>query len=196
MAQNLASETVSSTPPPSRQSIDRVASQNSPQPINYPRAVNAPRIDVSGSYLFLRDELVDQNMQGWLLSVSGIVSSSFAIVGEVGGSYKGLDVLGTNIANISMHSFLGGPRFMARGTPNMTPFGQVLAGVVRGSFSAFGEGDSGTRFALQPGGGVDLWFMKNIGVRIGGDYRHIFGVDQDDNQFRFHAGLVVGGGER
>ena len=37
-----------------------------------------------------------------------------------------------------------------------------------------------------------LWVTRNVGVRVGGDYRRTFGDIEDPNGIRFHAGIVVG----
>ena len=87
---------------------------------------------------------------------------------------------------------MSGARFQVPASARVTPFGQLLAGAVRLSGGAMGQSSSDTRFALQPGGGVDVWFTRNVGVRVGGDYRRMFGDIDDPNAIRFHAGIVVG----
>jgi len=69
-------------------------------------AQQTPAVDVSGSYSFLRDQEVEQNFHGWLVSVAGNMNDWFGIVGEVGGNYKTVTILGTDL-DLSVHSFLG-----------------------------------------------------------------------------------------
>src|SRR5207249_1242327 len=61
------------------------------------------------------------------LSVAGNFNSCFGIVGEVGGNYARYQVLGTDI-DLSMHSFVGGPRFSSRNVARATPFARLLVG--------------------------------------------------------------------
>jgi opacity protein-like surface antigen len=93
----------------------------------------------------------------------------------------------------NVFAYGGGVKFAGRASPNATVFAQVVAGVARLSVSGLGESESTTEFMLQPGAGVDLYFSRNVGVRIGGDYRRIL-VDLQDglDEFRFHAGIVIG----
>jgi hypothetical protein len=161
-------------------------------------AQDLPAFDVSGSYSFLRDQEVEENFHGWLASITGNVNRWLGITGEFGGNYKTLDVSGSDV-RVSVHSFLGGPRFVGRANPKITPFAQILLGAARASESHADEDeldDSTTEFALQPGGGVDVWLRPNVGLRVGGDYRRIFTEDEGTNEFRFHVGIVFTGRSR
>ena len=98
--------------------------------------------------------------------------------------------------DLSVHSFLGGPRVSFHGNPTVAPFGHVLLGAARVSGSVFGMRESETEFALQPGGGVDVWLRRNFGIRVGGDYRRIFFEGEGADEFRIQLGVVVTGGSR
>lgn len=157
-----------------------------------------PAVEISGGYSFLRDQDIEENLHGWLASVSGNVTRWLGIVGEVGGNYKTVTLFDTDF-DFSVHSFMAGARFSARGPGNVTPFGQVLVGAARGSISVLDESESSTEFAVQGGGGVDFWVRPRLAIRVGGDYRRIVVNEDDDgglNEFRFYAGLVVGAGTR
>jgi opacity protein-like surface antigen len=154
-------------------------------------AQDAPKFDVSGEYSFLRDSELEQSFHGWLLSAAGNMSSVLGIVGEVGGNYKTISVLGTDL-ELSVHTFMAGVRFSSRANEKVTPFGQIVAGAARAAGSAFGESESATEFALQPGGGVDIWITPTVGIRAGADYRRIFS-DPGTNEFRLHFGVVFAG---
>jgi opacity protein-like surface antigen len=158
-----------------------------------PAAAQGPRFDVSGGYSVLRDTEIDQNFNGWVASVSGNLNPWFGVVGEVGGNYKS-ETFETIDVDLSMYSFMGGARFTSRANPAIAPFAQVLAGGVRLGASFAGESDSQTKFALQPGAGLDIWFAPYVGLRVGGDYRHIFlEEDEGPDEFRFHVGIVIAG---
>jgi len=153
-------------------------------------AQETPSFDVSGGYSFLRDQEVEENFHGWVASVTGNLSPLLGITGEIGGNYKTVDVIGTDVS-LSVHSFLVGPRLAARTNPAFTPFVHVLDGAARGSASVLGQSESATDFALQPGGGVDFWVRENVGVRAGADYRRVFSEGEGSNEFRFQLGIVL-----
>jgi opacity protein-like surface antigen len=157
-------------------------------------AQDTPTVDVSGGYSFLRDQDVEENFHGWLAAVAGNINPWLGIVGEVGGNYKTLQLFATEVS-FSVHSFMFGPRISSRQNQSVTPFFQVLLGAARASGSVFGQSDSTTEFAIQPGGGADFWLRPNVGIRVGGDYRRIV-ADEGTNEFRFHAGIVLGAGMR
>lgn len=174
----------------------RVVADRTPTPIDTAPtlAQQTPAVDISGGYSFLRDQEIETNFHGWVASMAGNVNEWFGIVGEVGGNYRTLQAFDTDI-DLSVHSFLAGPRFSGRGA-QVTSFGQVLLGVARASAGVLGETASVTEFALQPGGGVDVWLRPNVGIRVGGDYRRIFAEGAGTNEFRFHVGIVVAAGIR
>ncbi|HTG75496.1 MAG TPA: OmpA family protein, partial [Terriglobia bacterium] len=43
-------------------------------------------------------------------------------------------------------------------------------------------------FGLQPGGGIDYWLTRRLGVRVGADYRNVNFSSRD--YFRFQSGVV------
>src|SRR5262245_7389866 len=57
-------------------------------------AQEAPSFDVSGGYSFVRDQEIEENLHGWVGSVTGYFSPAFGITGELGGNYKTLQLLG------------------------------------------------------------------------------------------------------
>jgi opacity protein-like surface antigen len=116
-------------------------------------------------------------------------------VGEVGGNYKSITVLGTSI-DLNVHSFLAGARFASRQNPSYMPFGQFLVGAARASAGVLGVSESNTAFAFQPGAGVDIALTEKVGVRVQGDYRAIRDEGQTTSEFRFAVGVVFGVGAR
>jgi Outer membrane protein beta-barrel domain len=147
-------------------------------------------------YEFLRheQESFEENFpMGWSAGFAWNTNRWLSLVGDVGGSYKSLEFEGVDVLDMSIHSFLAGPRF-SRSRGKVAPYGQVLAGFARGSVSVLGVGlESSSEFALQPGGGVDFFFNETFGARVGADYRRIF-ADEGLNEFRIIAGVIVGFG--
>jgi Outer membrane protein beta-barrel domain len=172
----------------------------------------APAYDVSVGYSLLRDEeLADldltETLHGWLASVGFNFNRWFGVVGEIGGNYGTIDFepppefpVGPIELDLKVLSFMGGPRFASHASPSFTPYGQFLFGVARGTVEVLDESESSSEFAIQPGGGIDIWMIPDIGIRVGADYRRIFIDDIEDgggsNEFRFHVGIVIRGGSR
>ena len=67
----------------------------------------------------------------------------------------------------------------------------IRAGFGGVTLASFSEEFSGTNFALQVGGGVNLLVTYKVGVRVGMDYLRIFEEGGGGNVFRFGAGIVV-----
>ena len=151
--------------------------------------------NVAVSYSVVHDsELEETFPTGWAFAVTGNISPMLAAVGEIGGNYKSVTIIGTDV-NLRVHAFLGGLRFMKQRN-DVVPFAQVLLGGVHGSVSALGEGEGETGFAIQPGGGVDFTVSPRLRVRAQGDFRIIRFEGENTNEFRFAAGLVFGFGSR
>jgi outer membrane protein with beta-barrel domain len=158
-----------------------------------PAFAQAPRAEISGGYSFLRDQDLNMNFNGWVGSVTGNFNRWFGVEGEAGGNYKTTQVLGSDI-NMSVHSFVAGPRFTARTGEGLeiTPFAHVLVGAAHGTASFLGTGASTTNALFQPGGGIDYWLRPKVGIRFGGDYRRLFAEGGGANEFRFHIGVILG----
>jgi hypothetical protein len=66
--------------------------------------------DVAVGYSILHDSDAGETFpMGWLFAGGVNVGSNVALVGEAGGNYKTVSVLGTDV-NLRVHSFLGGVR--------------------------------------------------------------------------------------
>ena len=137
---------------------------------------------------------------GWLAAVSVSLTKNLAVVGEIGGNYKSETVTayGYDVdVNLSEYAFLGGVKVQG-GSPKARPFFQTLFGISRYSGGSdaggFDVSVSTNEFAIQPGGGVDVFFSKSVGLRIQGDYRFVMGEEENSNEFRFAAGVVIGFG--
>ena len=180
-------------------------------------AQSAEKGDVAFGYQFLNVSSSGSNMDsqslptGWFADLAGNLSRSVAVVAQVGGNYKSISesvtfggASASANADIRIYQFMGGIRFSGRANPTVVPFGHVLAGANYGSVSYSGTGnvggqtvysvngaDSGTNFALQAGGGSNIWMTRTVGLRIGVDYLRVFAGDGDANVFRFGAGLGI-----
>lgn len=138
----------------------------------------APRIQVFGGYVYVRDQDLDGSFPvGFALGAGGTVTDWLGIVGEISGSARQFDLengdLRVNDLRLNLFSFLVGPQFSKRTSTIVTPFFQVLLGRARASGSVYGESLSSTQFAVQPGGGIDVAITPRLGVRVEGDYRVI-----------------------
>jgi len=83
--------------------------------------------------------------------------------------------------NDSFTAMLGGARFGFQGTPTVSPFAEVTAGLVR-----WGRSD----FAVQYGGGADVAFGRAPWkLRLAGGMASIFAGGRTFNAFRFAVGV-------
>ena len=164
-----------------------------------PAAAQAvPKAELSVGYQFLRaqqgDEFKESFPAGWYADVVGNVTSMLGIVGEVGGNYKTVTFDRTDV-KAKFHNFAGGVRVSGRKNAKAVPFGQVLFGGLRTSFSGGGDSDKDTNKIVQVGGGAKVMQSADasFGVNIGADYIRVFLPDEDQgaNVFRFVVGINV-----
>jgi opacity protein-like surface antigen len=152
-------------------------------------AQDTPRAEIGAGYSAMREGDAEEWFPiGWIADVAVNPSSWFGVVGEAGGHYKTIDFDGFEV-DLQVHTFMAGTRFTGRGNPRVTPFGQMLAGMVRESF----DGISQNVFALQPGAGVNLYFTDSVGARLQGDYRGLYDKDEEDwiGEARVSFGVVI-----
>lgn len=171
--------------------------------------------DASAGWRILRafDAGIDGSSEsfplGWYGDVSFNLGSEFALVGDVSGAYKSIEVSETVInttvnsnADITIHTFMGGLRYSLRQSPQFVPFAQVLFGVAHGSLDleqsvitpgrptmSLSESDSSNEFAFELGGGVTMPATESIDLRIGVSYLRI-GADDGGNAVRASVGAV------
>jgi hypothetical protein len=172
------------------------------------------KAEVSLGYqmLTLKDEDDSETLGlGWYADLAGNIGPLFAVVVQVGGSYKSIEnsatfngFTGTVTADIKMHQFLGGVRLGPRGTA-IEPYVELLAGAVNGSVDVSnsvvgggqtiisqGSSDSSTDAAVQVGGGVTIWLSRSIGLRGALAYMRVIGEDEGTNVVRAAGGLTFG----
>lgn len=148
--------------------------------------------EISGGYApvhDLRDEVTLP--AGWMAGAALDLTPAFSVVADFSGQYKTISLF-TGDARLSVLSAMGGMRASARVGP-LTEFGQVLAGVVRTSGSAYGSTTTGSSFGVQPGVGIDYPQTGRWGARAELDVRLLTAQTDGQNngwQFRFVAALV------
>ena len=131
-----------------------------------------PKVEVSVGYVVVRDQDIYRETfpLGWNIDVATQMTRRLTIVGEVGGAYRHVDLLGTGF-DLSVHTLMAGPRLSGWQSGRLAPFAHILVGGALVRASVFGERSSTIMLALQPGAGVDVRLTDLVGVRIGGDYR-------------------------
>jgi outer membrane immunogenic protein len=130
------------------------------------------------------------------------VSRSLGIVGEIA-SQDGSNISGSG-ADLTLTSFLAGPRYRRKVAGRFGPFVQVLLGGAHagGSLAPGSSGLPGSAngFAMIAGGGIDIGLTRHIALRaFEADYyltRFDNGVNDHQNNLRIAAGVIIrlGGG--
>jgi len=122
---------------------------------------------------------------------------NFSAVAEFSGQHA--DNINGSGEDLTLLSYLFGPRYTVRKWDRWRPFGQVLVGGAHssGTFEPAFAGGSGSfnAFAMTAGGGLDVEATTHLGVRLieGDYYLTLFpnGVNARQNNLRISAGLIV-----
>lgn len=157
-----------------------------------PAAAETPPPEIFGGYQFVHDPKNDISLPaGWIAGAAVPLSGWLAAVADASGGYKTEDAFGARV-RLSAHALLFGARAGAR-IGRLAEFAQILAGVVRGSGTAFGFTETSSAFAVQPGAGVDYPVSKHMAARGQVDVRFIRnkpGGNEAGYEYRFAASLV------
>ncbi|HTZ75340.1 MAG TPA: outer membrane beta-barrel protein [Candidatus Aquilonibacter sp.] len=102
-------------------------------------------------------------------------------------------------ANLTMYTFLGGPRFTLHSRRRLAPFGKVLVGGAHASGDLVpltsGLPGSSTVFAMTAGGGADFGISSGLSIRlIDAEYlytRFPNGTNNHQNNVSLAAGIVI-----
>ena len=121
---------------------------------------------------------------------------SLALVGEAG-SERASNIDGTP-ADLTLTSFLGGPRYSLHRSNRIVPFAQLLLGGAHATGAltpgASGAAGSANSFAMTAGGGVEVKLASHVALRVfQADYylaRFDNGVNNQQNNFQISAGIV------
>lgn len=131
---------------------------------------------------------------GW---VAFNLTRSLGIVGEIA-SQRASNISSTGV-DLTLTSFLAGPRFRWSHTRHFAPFAQALLGGAHasGSLAPGSSGLSGSpnTIALIAGGGLDIALTRHIALRaLEADYyltRFDNGVNDHQNNLRIAAGVII-----
>ena len=156
-------------------------------------ATAQPRtVEISGGYTFVHDAKNDISLPaGWIAGGAVTITGWLAAAADVSGSFKAEEAFGTAL-HFRPHAIVGGGRVHAR-LGRATEFAQVLAGVVRGSGTAFGFTDATNAFAVQPGVGLDYPLNDRLAARGQLDVRFIRNQPEGNEagyEYRFSAAVV------
>jgi hypothetical protein len=150
-----------------------------------PASAQTGGTNVAFGYSFLRllDDVDESMPVGWLVSFAAPVNrTSIALVGEIAGNYRSDDGI-----TLRLHTAQGGVRIFGDVDSGVTPFAQVLAGVM-----AFGCcGGSSKYFSLEPGGGIDLAVGRAVSVRLAASLPIAFSDGDTSHGLRLQAGVVL-----
>jgi outer membrane immunogenic protein len=128
-------------------------------------------------------------------------SHRLALVGEVGSEYA--SSINATTGDLTLTSFLGGPRYTRHPGNRMAPFAQLLLGGAHASGAltpaTSGLSGSANAFAMAAGGGLDLDLSRHWALRLFQlDYyltRFNNGVNDHQNNLRFGGGVAFRFGE-
>ena len=146
-------------------------------------------------------QFILNNVLGWNAGATVRVTDFLGVTADFSGYYRSLDPIdidGSDVeANLSIHSFLFGPRFVRRGQL-MRPFAHALFGFGRLDATAKADSEStefdDTNFAGSIGGGLDVVVHPKVSIRaIQIDYfplRQSFRETLTLNNFRWGTGIV------
>jgi hypothetical protein len=158
-------------------------------PATVARAQDTATGDVAVSYSYLRFQEGDgyDVPAGWLLSASWRFAPLLSVVGQGSGNYRSEDDQW-----LMVHSYMGGLRVSSGSRAAIRPYAEFLAGAATGSCCGVG---SETKFAIEPGGGVDFALATRTAVRLGVGFPMILADEDTTNLFRLQIGVVfrVGG---
>ncbi len=124
------------------------------------------------------------------------LTDSFSAVGEFSAQHAG-NINGSG-QDLTLFSYLFGPRFTLRKSDRWQPFGELLLGGAHssGTFEPSSTGGSGSfnSFSLVTGGGLDIHVIPHFDIRaVDADYyltQFPNGVNGRQNNLRISAGVV------
>jgi outer membrane immunogenic protein len=163
-----------------------------------------PRVEVFAGYTGLRSNEPPGAcgcfwLKGGSASVTYNLNSWVGLTGDFGAGHSG-NVNATGL-DLTVTSYLFGPRVSYRKHGKFTPFAQFLLGGVHQSGGLNDAvGGSANEFALSLGGGLDVKVFHHIAIRpFQMEYSHTGftnSVNDRQNNLRFSAGVVFGLGHR
>ena len=159
-------------------------------------------VDVGVDYNYVRANLPAGGcgcfgLNGGSAWVAFNFSRSLGIVGEI--ASQDASNISSSGADLTLTSFLAGPRYRRTVARRFAPFVQALLGGVHagGSLAPSSSGlpGSANAFAMIAGGGLDVGFTRHIALRaFEADYyltRFDNGVNDHQNNLRIAAGVII-----
>jgi outer membrane immunogenic protein len=130
------------------------------------------------------------------------LSRSIGVVGEIASQHAS-NISGSG-GDLTLTSFLAGPRYRWTVARRLSPFVQLLLGGAHASGTlapgASGIAGSSSAFAMIAGGGLDIGLTRHIALRaFEADYyltRFDNGVNDHQNNLRIAAGVTLRFGGR
>lgn len=92
--------------------------------------------------------------------------------------------------HVTAQTYTYGPVISFRKSERFTPFAHIQFGAIHSSAGFLGISQSATKFALVPGGGVDIGMNPKLAVRVQGDYLASYYLNSRQNNVQFSVGLV------
>ena len=137
------------------------------------------------------------SMNGGNIWASVRLAHGFSAVGEFSGQYSN-DVNATG-ADLTLYSYVFGPRYTLGSSRRWRPFAQLLVGGAHasGAFEPAASGASGSSnaFAMVAGGGLDADVTSHFALRLfeADYYLTLFpnGVNGHQNNLRISAGIIL-----
>jgi outer membrane immunogenic protein len=165
------------------------------------RAQSGSLIDAGVDYNYVRTNLPAGGCGCFALNGGSVwaafnFSRSLGIVGEI--ASQNASNISSSGADLTLTSFLAGPRYRRRVAGRFAPFVQLLLGgahawgsLAPGSSAVPGSANA---FAVIAGGGLDIGFTRHMALRaFEADYyltRFDNGVNDHQNNFRIAAGVI------
>ena len=162
------------------------------------RAQETPSIELSGGYQVLRSGIgpgsigttypvgwqasIGVNLNAWL----GVAASAGADIRNVSNSIANAVTSTTTTSQSAVYSFMAGPQLTKRVSTTVDVFTSVMFGVIHSSVNAslssteifapntqleLSVSGGTTRFAWQPGAGIDVSMTRRWAIRLGANYR-------------------------
>ena len=138
-----------------------------------------------------RDATSDVNFPvGWSAGTAVRITPWASAVVKAGGSRRTIPTVIGDL-KLGMQTVMAGGRASVR-IGRAEEFGQVLAGVVRATGSAFGTSSSSTHAGVQAGAGVDYPLTRRLAARGQLDFRLVDGrgLESRGHQYRFATSIV------
>lgn len=160
-------------------------------------AQDSSRIDLFAGYSYVHTgpgvQVSSFNANGGVASIALNATSWGALVAEVGGVHA--THIGAADVDATAMTFLAGPKISFFHSAKLSPFAQVLAGVVRTDPGFNQVTNTHYTFAISPGAGLDWNATRHFGIRLGQVDYLLTRIPTSTNQvnwnnFRYSAGVL------